>query len=164
MKNNKNIIIISLLIVILAMAVGYSAFATQLTINGTAEIVGEWDVKITNIDVQNVSSGCDYGEPQYTNTSATFAAKLKNPGDSVTYVVTVKNAGTINAVLNNVIFTPDDIDGSSAIIYTTTEPDEHLPAGGETTFTVTVKYDEKSTEVPSVKTKTITGIVEYVQE
>ena len=52
MKNNKNIIIVTILFVILAMAVGYSAFATQLSINGTAEIVGEWNVKISNIETQ----------------------------------------------------------------------------------------------------------------
>ena len=65
MKNKKNIIMGTLLIVILLMAVGYSAFATQLNINGTAEITGEWNVKITNIVTQEISEGCDDGDPQY---------------------------------------------------------------------------------------------------
>ena len=99
MKRNKNIIIGTLVIVILAMAVGYSAFATQLTLNGTAEITGVWDVRIVNIEAQEVSEGCDSGEPQYTNTSATFDAKLEKPGDSINYVITIKNAGTIDATL-----------------------------------------------------------------
>ncbi len=164
MLNTKNIIIGALLIVILVMAVGYSAFASQLTLNGSAEITGEWDVKITNIEAQDVSEGCDYGEPQFTNTTVTFNAKLIKPADSITYVITIKNAGTIDATLDKVTFTPDEENGSSAIIYTTTEPAQDLNAGEETTFTVTVSYDPKATKVPEIKTKTITGIIEYVQK
>ncbi len=164
MKSKKNIIIGSILIIILLMAVAYSAFATQLNINGIAEIVGEWNVKITNVETQYVSEGCDAGEPQFTNVSATFDAKLVKPGDYITYLITIKNEGTIDATLNKITFTPDQENGSPAIIYTNTEPSQNIEAGNETTFTVTVKYDKDVTEVPSVKTKTITGIIEYVQK
>ncbi len=164
MKSRRNILIGALLIAILLMVVGYSAFATQLNINGTAEITGKWDVKITNIETQEKSEGCDDGDPQFTNTTATFNAKLKKPGDVITYVITVQNAGTIDATLNNVTFTPDEENGSPAIIYTTTNPSGTLLAGDETTFTVTAKYDEKATEVPEINTKQIVGTVEYVQK
>ncbi len=163
MSNTKTLIIGTLLVVTLAMCIGYSAFATQLNINGTAEVTGEWNVKIINIEAQNVSDGCDYGTPQFTDTSATFDAKLMKPGDSITYVITIQNAGTIDATLNNITCTPDE-NGSPAIIYTNTEPASSLKAGDQTTFSVNVIYDSKSTEVPSIKTKTITGTIEYVQE
>ena len=58
----------------------------------------------------------------------------------------------------------DDKNGSSAIIYSTTGPAQNLAAGEQTTLTVTVTYDEETAEVPEVKTKTIIGIIEYVQE
>lgn len=164
MKNTKNIIIGTLLLAVLVMAVGYSAFATQLDLNGTAQITGVWDVKITNIEAQDVSEGADYGEPEFTNTSATFDATLVKPGDSITYVITIQNAGTIDAVLDSATFKEDSEKGSPAIIYTTTEPIRELNAGEETTFTVKVSYDSNTTEVPSIKTKTITGIIEYVQK
>ena len=164
MKNTKNIIIGVLLIVILVMAVAYSAFATNLTINGQSEITGEWDVRIIAIQAQEVSDGCDAGKPQFTNTSATFNAKLEKPKDKVTYLITIENAGTIDAVLDSTTFTADEENGSPAIIYTNTTPDESLAAGEQTTLTVTVTYDENTKEVPSIKTKTITGIIEYVQE
>ncbi len=163
MKNTRHFILIALLIVILAMAFGYAAFATQLNINGTAEIVGDWNVKIVNIEAQNVSDGCDYGAPQYTDTTATFDAKLVNPGDSITYVITIENAGTIDAKLDNIICT-DQEDGSDAISYITTEPATSLKAGEQTTFTIEVVYDSNYIGTPSVKTKTVTGIIEYVQE
>ena len=162
MKRTKNIIIVALLFAILAMAIGYSAFATQLTLNGTAEIVGVWDVKIINIEAQSVSDGCDPGEPKYTNTTATFNAKLVKPGDSITYVITIENAGTINATLGTVVFKEED--ESPAIKYETTELDHLLQAGNQTNFSVKIQYNPKTTENPTVKTKSLTGIIEYVQE
>ena len=163
MKEAK-IIAILLLIVISVMAVAYAIFATQLTINGKTEIIGEWNIKITKIEATVVSEGCDAGSPEFTDTTATFNAKLEKPGDVITYVITVQNAGTIDAVLNSVTFKPDNENGSPAIIYSTTDPSETLDSGDETTFTITVTYDENYTEVPEVKTKQITGIIEYVQK
>ncbi len=163
MKNSKNIIIGALLVVILIMSVGYSAFATQLTLNGTAQIIGEWNVKITGIETMNISEGCDAGALQFTNTTVTFNAKLKKPGDVITYVITIENAGTIDATLSNVTITSDEENGSPAIMYETTELASTLLAGEKTSFTVTVKYDPNCIEVPDVKEKTITGIIEYIQ-
>ena len=162
MKNTKNLIIIALLIVIVTMSVAYSAFASQLNISGTAEIIGEWDVKITNVVAQNVSEGCESGEPQFTNTTVTFNAKLVKPGDSITYVITIQNAGTIDATLSNVICKEDE--GSEAISYSTSTLDHLLEAGTQTEYTITIKYDINTTEVPSVKTKSMTSIIEYSQE
>ena len=163
MKNTKNIIIGTLVVVILAMAVGYSAFASKLRLDGTANIIGEWNVKIVGITTKEISEHCDDGSPTFTNTSVTFDAKLSKPGDKIVYEITIQNAGTIDAVLGNVIITSDEEHGSPAIAYETTGPANSLPAGEQTTFTVTVMYDGDTTEVPEIKTKTITGIIEYVQ-
>ncbi len=163
MKNTRNFIIITLLIVILIMSVGYSAFASQFTLNGVAEVTGEWNVKIVNIEAQDISEKCDSGKPEYSDTSVTFNAKLLKPGDSITYVITIQNAGNIDATLGTIIFKEDE-KGSPAIVYTTTELDSVLKAGEQTTLTVKVMYDSNYTEVPSVKTKSITGIIEYVQK
>ncbi len=162
MKNTKIFLIGALIIVILAMIVGYSAFATQTNLNATAEIIGEWDVRIINIEAKDISEDCDPGKPRYTNTSVTFDAKLAKPGDSITYIITIENAGTIDAILNDIIFM-EETNGSEAINYKTSEIDHSLKAGEQTTLTVKAMYDPKSTEVPSVKTKTIIGIIEYVQ-
>ncbi len=162
MKSTKNIIIGALLVVILAMAIGYSAFATQLTINGTAEITGVWNVKIINVEAQDISEGCDPGTPEYTNTTVTFDSKLVKPGDSITYVVTIENAGTIDATLDNILF-QEESEGSPAINYVTTEVAHELKAGQQTTFSIKVEYIKSTSEVPSIKTRKITGIVEYVQ-
>ena len=164
MKNGSKNIVIIILIIISIMAIGYATFATQLTINGTAKIIGEWDVKITNIEAKSISDGCNAGTPTFTNESVTFNAELKKPGDFVTYEITIENAGTIDAVLSNVIFKEDVENGTPAINYTTTKLAESLPAGQETSFTVTVNYEEDVEETPEIKTKTIIGIIEYEQE
>ena len=104
------------------------------------------------------------GEPQYTNTSVTFNPKFLKPNDTITYKITIKNEGTIDAKLGNINFTSDEENGSPAIIYSTTNPSDTLRAGEETTFTVTIKYDSEITEMPSITTKTITGVVEYIQK
>lgn len=162
MKDGRNIIIAALLVAVLVMSVGYASFASQLTLNGTAEIVGEWNVEITNIEATEVVGEAVAGSPTYTKSSATFDADLKQPGDSVTYTVTVKNSGSIDAVLDSATFT-EQTDGSTAIIYTTSDPSATLAAGAETTFTVTATYDSTVTEVPTVTSKTITGVIDYVQ-
>ncbi len=159
----KVVIGIILVLIVFAMAVAYSAFATELQLNGTAEIVGEWDIRITDIKTIDISDGCDDGEPQFTNTSATFNAKLVKPGDLVTYEVTIENAGTIDAALGTVIFREQE-NGSDAIKYTTTELANKLKAGEQTTFSITIEYDPETEEIPTVKTKTIIGVIEYVQD
>ena len=155
MKNKRGIIVGTLLLIILLMTVAYSAFATQLNVNGVAEITGEWDVKITNIEAIEISNGCDAGSPQHDDTTVSFNSKLEKPGDIILYQITVKNAGTIDAVLDTVVFKTEE--GSDAIDYETTELKKELNAGEETTFNVKVKYDADSTEVPEIKTKAITS-------
>lgn len=162
MKDGRNLIIAALLIVVLTMAVGYSAFATQLQINGRAEITGEWNIEITRIVPTSTIGNADPGTYSHTTTTATFDADLEKPGDKVVYTITVRNNGTIDAELNDVNFI-EQADGSPAITYAWTSPGETLKAGTSTTFTVTVEYDPEYEEVPEVKVKTITGVVEYIQ-
>ena len=50
---HKSSVIMVLLAVVLIMAIGYAAFAQQLTINGSAEISSTWDVHIEDIAVNN---------------------------------------------------------------------------------------------------------------
>ncbi len=163
MKKSK-IIVMLLLIIISVMAVAYSIFATELTLNGESKITKNWKVKITGVEVKEVSDGCNPGEPEFTDTTVAFSSELGKPGDKIIYVITIKNTGNIDAVLNNVEFTPDDENGSKAIVYSTTRPSDNLKTGEQTSFTVTVEYDKETLEVPDVKNKEITGVIEYIQK
>ncbi len=48
-RDKRNYIIAGLLLLTIFMAVGFAAFSTVLTINGTANIASSWSVQITNI-------------------------------------------------------------------------------------------------------------------
>ena len=163
MRKSKIIVLSSFIFLLLVMAVGYSAFATNIKLDGQAEISGIWDVRITGIEVASVSEGCDAGDPTYTNTSATFNAKLIKPGDSVTYVITIQNRGTIDAKLSTVYYNTTK-ESTETINYESTSLKKVLEAGGEDTLAITIKYDENTSILPEVRTSNITGIIEYVQK
>lgn len=112
---NKNILIGGLLAIVLVMAVGYAAFATQLNINGTAEITSKWDVHYNigsatpgtattdgvtatagTLDGGATASTAPSGTITYSSDklTATLAATLVQPGDSVVFTLTPHNYGT----------------------------------------------------------------------
>ena len=117
--------------------------------------------KIFDVEVESVSTGCDAGTPTFTNTTLSFDAKLNKPGDEITYKVTVANKGTIDATLNNVIFTEGE--GSDAINYTTTNLANDLAVNEETSFFIIVTYEDVDIP-PTDTTKSLTGMIEYVQK
>ncbi len=160
---NKNIIILTLLTSILIMCVGYATLATDLKINGITSIDGDWKIKITDIEATNICTNCDAGTPTHDDTTANFNAELKKPGDSITYKITIKNTGTIDAKLNDVNLNIEEND-NDVIIYSTTDPDEYLKAGDSTTYNVTTTYDPNATEIPTTKTKNFTSTILYSQE
>ncbi len=164
-KSGKNLVVVAIVLALVVMAVGYAAFATELNLNeSTATIQGDWLIEITNIEATTVVGTADAGTPSFTDTTATFDALLNAPGDSVTYTVTIENKGSIDAKLDSAVFTEDNEMGSPAIDYTYDNPATTLAAGATTTFTVTATYDASVTEVPEVKTRTITGTINYIQE
>ena len=93
------------------MAIGYAAFATNLTITGTSTITSTWDIRITDIQVTDIKNGATQAEePAVTsNTTATFKTNLTSPGDSMTYEVTVANEGNIAAKLDKITISDEII-------------------------------------------------------
>jgi len=108
--DKKNIVIGALIFAICVMSIGYAALSTTLTINGTATISQDWNVAITDIavDTTNSSASDTYtsNSATHTDTTATFDVTLKQPGAYVTYDITIKNKGTIDAERNNVDLVP----------------------------------------------------------
>lgn len=170
MKDKKNILIGALLFAIVIMSVGYAAFATQFEINGGATIGGNWNVEIVGITPQITGTASDE-TATFTATTATFAATLMKPGDSITYTITVKNKGTIDAKLSSITLTPQTTvsasgEGSDAILYDiVSQPaaESELKAGESVDIVVKVTYDANVTTVPTVTTRSFTGVFEYVQ-
>ncbi len=185
-KDKKNAIIVSLLIAVVAMAIGYAALSSQLTINGTAEVTSTWDVKMTNISEGSVSNSAgvtptaEVNSKQISgNTTATFDVSFQTPGDTVEFDITVTNSGSLDAKLSNVTATATDGSGGplelteeNGINYEVTIDGQGIEAakntiitnGGDTqTVHVKVYWDQNATAVPENATKKLTVNLEYVQ-
>ena len=176
----KNALIGALLAIVFVMAIGYAAFAQQLTINGNASITSSWNIHILSITPSvNATSTTENNKTIYTtagSTSATvsndrlsanFSTVLLSPSDKVTYTVVVENSGTINAKVGDagVIFSDqtqmssyseneENNAATDAIIYTYSgiAPGTTIAAnGGKNTFTIDVIYNPKITSQPAAE-------------
>ena len=99
----RKIIIFSLIGILLLMAVGYSAFQTKLNISSTSNITSVWDVEITNIQTKEINGLAEnVYDPTYTKLEANMEANFYEPGDYITYIVTVSNLGTLDATLDSI--------------------------------------------------------------
>ena len=145
-RKSKGIIIGVLCAVIVFMSIGFAALSSQLTINGNATISDTWNVQITNIEKKEGSTGATAtSDPTYTATTANFNVSLKEPGDYAIYTVTVKNTGSLDAVLTQI--TENEGEGGSAAIKYTVTPGAGSEQGstlaktnGIHTFDVKVEY------------------------
>ncbi len=173
MKDTKTIIIIGIIIAIISLSVAYAAFASKLTVTGTATITKTWDVEITDIKASSTGGTAQTvadSTKVVDSKTAQFNTELEAPGDYVIYEVTVQNKGSYTAYLQgSPVLTMQPTDGenpgSKAIIYSlgSDAPASTLAAGESTTFQVRVEYDSNTTEMPEVLTRTATVVVDYSQ-
>lgn len=107
-RGAKVIAIVALLIAVVGLTVGYAAYSSTLTINGTANVdPASWKVNF-GYKTGNSLTGTIKGHATETTaptladtTISGFDVTLKAPGDSVTYNFLIKNSGTLNAKLAN---------------------------------------------------------------
>ncbi len=161
-RKKKNILIGSLLAIVLIMAVGYAAFATQLNIDGTANITSTWDVHIKSITPGTPVGTASNVEVTNNGLTATFETELVSPGDSLTYTVVVENSGSLDAVLSDLTFTPGNNDAIT-YEYSGISQGSVLTSENTATFTITVTYDEDVTSQPQNTTNTLTMQLIYEQ-
>ena len=161
---SKKIIMITMCCLICVMAIGYAAFATNLTINGTANITSTWKVLFTKIEEVSKTSGVTITKvPTAEGTNATFNVDLKSPGDKIIYKITVANQGTLDAIINDITASET---GSDAIKFEITgiKKGDKLAKSTTTTFNVTISYDESVTSQPALTDNTLTININYVQD
>lgn len=160
----KSAIIIFLLAIVLIMTIGYAAFMQTLTINGTATIDSTWDVYIESIAVNNENLGAksNSAEVGVDSLTANFDVSLTTPGSSVTYDITVKNNGSINAKLDSISFS--DL-GNDAIIFSYDGITEGstINSGDSQKFTLTITFNDSYETMPENITDKLTMYLTYVQ-
>ena len=161
---SKKIIMVMMCCLICIMAIGYAAFATNLTINGTANITSTWKVLFTKIEkVEKIGTASAIKAPTVEGTSATFDVDLKSPGDAIVYEITVENQGTLDAIINDITASET---GSDAIKFGISgiKKGDKLAKSTTTTFNVTISYDESVTSQPATTNNTLTVNINYVQD
>lgn len=147
-RKSKNIIIGLLCAIIVMMGIGFSSLRSELEISGGASLSNTWNVRITNIEVLNASANANAGDPTFNATSANFSASLSQPGDSVSYKITVTNSGSIAAVLSE-IDSAFESNVNDPIVYTLAAENpglnSKLASGSTHTFVITASYNTAAT-------------------
>lgn len=98
--------VVAICVAVVALSIGYAALSQTLNINGTTTLKGStWDVHFENLTKPTTENSGLVGKATETSsslstTTLTFTANLTLPGDSITYLWDVKNAGTIDAKLS----------------------------------------------------------------
>ena len=148
-RKKRNIIIGALCCLLVFMGIGYAILSQTLNISGTANMKGTWDIKITDISEASRTGKADPGTPTISSSgvSATFEANLWMPGDSITYNVTVKNNGNIDAALKELV--PSVENGAQQVKFSNNAVQGKVLRQSESyTFQVSVVFDEDATEIP----------------
>ena len=148
-RKKRNTIIGALCSLIVFMGIGYAVLSQTLNINGTANMRGEWDIKITDISEASRTGKADPGTPTISSSgvSASFEANLWMPGDSITYNITVKNNGNIDAALKELV--PSVENGVQQVKFSNNAVQGKVLRQKESyTFQVSVVFDEDATEIP----------------
>ena len=110
-RGAKLIAVIALLVAVAGLTIGYAAYSSTLTINGTATVdPADWNVKFAytsgdSLTAKKTGTAAETTAPTLTDTAVSgFDVVLKAPGDSITYKFSVKNTGTLDAKLGTYTF------------------------------------------------------------
>ena len=95
------------IVCIFTLTIAYSALSAVLTISGNARVsAADWDIYLNNPRVTNGSATTNVPEIK-TSSTLEFETTLNMPGDFYEFVVDVVNGGDIDAMIENVVKTPD---------------------------------------------------------
>ena len=166
-KKKKDILIIVMLVAVVCMSSAFAMLSQKLEVSGAGTVKGNWDVEITDLEAIATQGNGNSLSASSDLTVATLVAELTQPGDSVTYNVTVENKGNIDATLESITSnaTPNyGTDDNPYLIYTYDgiTSGSVLRAGEKITFAVTVQYSSETTDV-AMMTVNLTTILNYVQ-
>ena len=173
-KNKRRLYFTLLFLLAISIGVGYAYLTSNLKINGTTKISkNTWDIHFQ--DVTMINNTVSAANPTLTssNTVVTFSPTLKTPGDEYSFSVKVVNAGSIDAMLSEVVkagvsttqakyteFSVTYLDGTAINVK------DKLGAGESLPLKVVVRYKDDITaaDLPSSdQTLSLSMTLTYVQ-
>jgi len=109
LKDRKTLyLVLTIMIVsVFTLSIAYAAMEAVLEIHGNSEVVASsWDIHLDNVKVKSGSVSAN--TPQISGTSTlSFDVDLNLPGDYYEFTVDVVNEGSIDAMIDSVVKTPN---------------------------------------------------------
>ena len=102
-----------------SLSVAYAILSTSLYITGSTDIVASnWDIYISSyLEVDSGSVTDELPVVNETQNHLDFSAKLEEPGDYYRFVFRVKNKGTIDAMIDCIVKTPELTEEQAKYLY-----------------------------------------------
>ena len=96
-----------ILVCVFTLTIAYAALSAVLTISGNARVsAADWDIYLANPKVTNGSATTTVPSIK-TSSTVEFSTTLNMPGDFYEFTIDVVNAGSIDAMIENVVKTPE---------------------------------------------------------
>lgn len=163
MKSPKNFLIVSLFAILLCVSTVYIAFINPTSLSNSVKEASKekWDVKITNVSVIDIGGTTVFEQPVFSDNSIQLESKFTSVGDYITYYITIKNDGTMDAKLvDSSVYLLND--QNAQVYLSATKPVDVLRAGEETF--VTVKLNCINQTQPGVNiVNSVRGVFSYRQ-
>ena len=94
------------LISVLSLTIVYAALSVTLNITGSTEVTASnWNIHLANPEVK--SGSVNSNVPTISGNNLSFSANLTIPGDYYEFTVDVVNDGSIDAMIDSVVKTPE---------------------------------------------------------
>ena len=176
-RDKRNYLIIALCAILVVMGVGYAAFSSLLTINGTANISNSWCVGFDNTKTNEmeVTKGVSTGENStgtmtYSGTAcgstlqpnSSLNAHFYQPGDQIEYTLTITNKSTVTAAIKSILVDNESVTSNTTkkknnITYIVEMPAKTtLDVNESTTMKIIAKFQNETAVTGNVNGQTET--------
>lgn len=160
-KQNIYILVISFFLI--GLSVGYAYFSETVGVGGTVTQKGNFDVGFYSSSCTKSSTGtCSTSISSDRDTVTVNVSGLESPGHYVTVTVTVKNYGTIPAVLSSYSFNSTNTNIEVVNSTVSSAKGVNLAAGSTKSMKFLVRWKSSST-TGVTSGATITATLNYSQ-
>lgn len=160
-RRNTRYFVIGLIAFTLLLAGAYAILTTTLNITGTATGTGDFKLEFANVNVTDNDKAT--ATPDSTNTTISIDTNLTYPGDTVTVNFTIRNTGSLAAMVDTLTINNPassdftvQINGLSSIEGTT------LAVGGTTVGSIVITWNASST-TPTPESVSFDVSIDYSQ-
>jgi len=173
-RTKRNYVIIALIIVLLSLAIGYAVLNDQLTISGTANVKGTFDLVFGNAQAldSNYSNAAlrpvgakNASIMPGTDDVLNVSVELEHPGAGQAFKVDIQNKSNVEAICTGLTFTEndEDIEVYYPIAANGLNVDQTIPAGGSFELIFYVKWNADSTKTNVDKLVNFQATFDYEQ-